>query len=82
MTKFARDMSPRISITIQSVDIIIRVDNPDTSISTNTYINSSTINLIPGRRTVLNWNRNYNRHENRLDICIFTSMFPLIDVLS
>jgi len=77
MHKFARDMSPRNSITIQSVDIIGIVNNPDTSISTDTNINSSTINLIPGRSTVFNWNRNRYRLFNR-----YNRRCPLIDVFS
>jgi len=69
MYKCTTDLSPRNSIIVQSINVIISVYNPDTSISTNTNINSSTRYLIPCWATVLffrnrlNWiNRiNYNR---------------------
>jgi len=62
MYKCTTDLSPRNSIIVQSINVIISVYNPDTSISTNTNINSSTRYLIPCWATVLFFrNRlNYN----------------------
>jgi len=76
MHKFTTDLSPRLSIRVQPIDIIIIVYNPDSSISTNTNINSTSRNLIPIRITVYNWNR-FN-YWNRL----LTRRCPLINALT
>jgi len=55
MYKCTTDLSPRNSIIVQSINVIISVYNPDTSISTNTNINSSTRNCIPVRATIYNF---------------------------
>ena len=77
-------MSPRVSITVQSEDIIVRVYNPDSSFSTDTDINSSTRDLTPVRGTVFYWSRfwsYYNWNWDRFDFN-FTRRCPLVDLVT